>query len=314
MAAEVTVVGVGCEIDRIFAGQRPVLPLPIAPGREDLRDVFDAVGGPLRGADSVIIIAGEWLGPEAIDRLSLVRALLQTGRVAIHLTGLPPLAASVLAAVTAALAEHAASAGALAGAIADVAEQLAVLAWTPSVAGLDHPEVSLADHARSALPWSAFAVGYAPEVFVQPLSRGEVILDLPALVEESSLLIAPGERAEESDITAALETIAAPLGAVQVRQLEPMMHAAAWWGSTRTIEIVGVPVRLSRLAELTLPREVTPCRWCGELIAAPPCPLCGESGGRRNGRTGAVAPQGSPRGRGRNLHSQPSTMTSGRST
>ena len=43
MGAPVTVIGVGCEIDRLFSGQPPALPVPGPPGQDDLRDLFDAI-------------------------------------------------------------------------------------------------------------------------------------------------------------------------------------------------------------------------------------------------------------------------------
>ena len=104
MGAPVTVIGVGCELDRLFSGQPPVLPVPGPPGPDDLRDLFDAIAGPLRGGNAVIVIAAEWLPEEALRGVRTVHSLLQTDRVAVHVTPLPPLAASVLAALGAALA------------------------------------------------------------------------------------------------------------------------------------------------------------------------------------------------------------------
>ena len=96
MGAPVTVIGVGCEIDRLFSGQPPALPVPGPPGQDDLRDLFDAIAGPLRGGDAVIVIIAEWLPEETLRGVRTVHSLLQTDRVAVHVTGLPPLAASVL--------------------------------------------------------------------------------------------------------------------------------------------------------------------------------------------------------------------------
>ena len=297
MATDVTVIGVGCELDRLFAGQSPALPIPVAPRREDLRDLFDAINGPVRGGGQVVVIAGDWLSPEALARLSTVRSLLQTDRVAIHVTHLPPLAASVLAAATAALADHALSAGVLVGALGAITEQLTVMAWSSSVAGLQHEGVSLLDHARSALPWTSFAVGLTPQSFVQPLSANDAALDLAPAGEQISLLLAPGEKAEAADVQTVLDTVLPALEAAQIRQLEPTLHGSQWWGTSRLVEIVGLPIDLRRLADLTLAREAGPCRWCGEPIAALPCPFCGESAGRRSGRAGTLHPgDGSPAG------------------
>ena len=102
MAARVTVIGLGCEIDRLFEGQRPALPVPGPPERDDLRDLFETLAAPLRsrrGGDR----RGRRLAPaETLSRVRTIHSLLETDRVAIHVTHLPPLAASVLAALTAA--------------------------------------------------------------------------------------------------------------------------------------------------------------------------------------------------------------------
>jgi hypothetical protein len=275
----VTVIGLGCELDRLFSGQPPAVPIPGPPEREDLRDLFDAIGGPIRAGASEIVIVGDWLPPETLERVRTIRSLLQTDRVAIHITELPPLAASVLAALTAALAPLAVSAGALAGAIDNIADELLVLAWAGSVAGLRHPGVSLLHHARSALPWSSFAVGLQPESFVQPTSAGdELPLAPPELPIE--LLVAPED---DADLDWIVEVVAPALGGVGIRQIPPTLHGAEWWGTTRLAEMVGVPTSLDGLAARTLSRSVSPCPWCGEPIAAPPCPFCGDSASDSSG-------------------------------
>jgi hypothetical protein len=270
----VTVIGLGCEIDRLFAGQPPAVPIPGPPGREDMRDLFDAIGGPLRAGAAEIVVVGDWLPPETLERVRTIHSLLQTDRVAIYVTDLPPLAASVLAALTAALAPLAVSAGALAGAVDQIADELVVLAWAGSVAGLRHPGVSLLNHARSALPWSAFAVGLQPESFVQPTSAGAEQLPLAPPEQPIELLVAPDE---EADLDWIVDVIAPALGGVGVRQIPPTLHGAEWWGTKRLAEMVGVPTSIEALAGATLPRAVSPCLWCGEPIAPGPCPFCGDA-------------------------------------
>jgi len=242
MPVSVTVVGLGCELDRLFSGQRPALPVPAPPGRDDLRDLFEAVGGPLRGGERVIVVVGDWLPAETLERVHTVRSP---------------------------------SAGALAAALGAVEDQLLVLAWVGSVAGLRHPAVSLLHHARSALPWSSFGVGLQPEAFLQPLARGSEDLPLEPPEEPIELLVAPSESA---DLDWIVEDVVPALGGVPVRQIPATLHGPAWWGTSRLVEGVGVPTDLGALADSVLPHHVVPCRWCGEPIAAPPCPFCGDAG------------------------------------
>ena len=204
------------------AVRRPAacVPVPGPPDREDLRDLFETIAAPVRAGEAVIVVIGDWLPAETLGRVRTVHSLLETDRVAIHVTHLPPLAASVLAALTAALAPMAKSAGALAGALEAIGDQLVVLAWAGTVAGLRHSDVSLLDHARSALPWSSFGIGVQPDSFVQPLTRsaGEVPLTRPP--HPVDLLIAPGDQAELEWIT---QEVAPALGVVTIRELP---HAA----------------------------------------------------------------------------------------
>lgn len=274
MSAAVTVIGVGCELDRLFAGQPAALPIPGPPSRDDLRDLFDVIAGPLRRRDAVIVIAGDWLPEESLRGLHTVRSLLQTDRVAVHVTELPPLAASVLAALAAALSAVAPSAGVLASGLGAVGQSLHILAWTGSVAGLQHPSVSMVHHARSLVPGSSFGVGLQPEPFVQPLSRGRMEAPLAPSDHALELLVAPAER---GDLTWILDAVSPALGGVPVREIPPTIHGPDWWGTSRLVEAVGVPSSLDWVARAAFAGNIGPCLWCGEPILAVPCPFCGEA-------------------------------------
>jgi hypothetical protein len=274
MPAAVTVIGVGCELDRLFAGQPAALPIPGPPGRDDLRDLYDAIGGPLRRDDAVIVVVGDWLPDETLRGVHTVHSLLQTDRVAVHVTALPPLAASVLAALAAALAPLAPSAGVLASGLGAVGKELHVLAWTGSVAGLAHPLVSMLHHARSLLPGSAFGVGLQPDPFVQPLSRKQVEVPLVAPDHPLELLVAPAER---GDLSWILDVVSPALGGVPVREIPATIHGPDWWGTSRLVEAVGVPSSLEWVAKAAFSGTIAPCLWCGEPILTAPCPFCGEA-------------------------------------
>jgi hypothetical protein len=258
-----------------------------------MRDLYDAIAGPLRAHEPVIVILGDWLPEESLRSVRTVHSLLQTDRVAVHVTSLPPLAASVQAALAAALAPLSPSAGALAGALETVGGELYLMAWTGSVAGLQHPSVSLLHHARSLLPRAAFGVGLQPEAFVQSASR-EPTVPLEPVGHPLELLVAPTESAELSWV---LDVVAPALGGVAVRELAPTMHGPAWWGSSRLVEVVGVPSSLHWLADAVFTDPPVPCSWCGEPILATPCPFCGvaapmSANRLQQGKAGSVAPAG----------------------
>lgn len=272
--ADVTVIGIGCEYDRLFADQPPVLPIPEPPGREDLRDLWEAVSGPLRRDAAVIVIIGGWLPEDVLRSVRTVHSLLDTSRVAIHVTELPPLAASVMAALLAALAPHAPSAGTLANAIDDVENELYVLATAGSVARLEHPGVSLLHHARSLVPGKAFGIGLQPQQFVVPLGRTPRELPLAPADHGLQLLLAASE---QGDLNWMVDVVAAALGGVDVRTVGPTLHGADWWGTSRLIEGVGLPTSLEWLAGTVFSGEPRPCGWCGEPIFHTPCPFCGQA-------------------------------------
>ncbi len=272
--ADVTVIGIGCELDRLFAGQPAALPVPEGPSRDDLRDLWEAIAGPLRRGAAVVVIIGGWLPEDVLRSVRTVHSLLDTGRVAIHVTELPPLAASVMTALLAALAPRAISAGILAGVIEDVENELYVLATAGSVARLQHPGVSMLHHARSLIPGKAFGIGLAPEQFVVPLGRTVRELPLEPCDHGLELLVAA---TGESDLGWLVDVVAPALGDVAVRTLPPTLHGASWWGTSRLVEAVGLPTSLDWLAERVMSYEPRSCGWCRELIFHTPCPFCGQA-------------------------------------
>lgn len=272
--ADVTVIGIGCELDRLFGDQPAALAVPVAPSSEDRRDLWELIAGPLRGGGAVIVVVGGWLPEEVLHGVRTVRLLLDSNRVAVHVTELPPLAASVSCALLAALAPAASSAGALASAIEEVESTLYVLASAGSVARLAHPGVSLGHHVRSLVPGKSFAIGLQPEQFV--LSHGHPADELPLAPADHDLqLIAAATDGGDLDWVA--NVVAPALGGVDVRVLEPTMYGVEWWGSRRLVEVVGVPTSLRWLAGEVLGPGTRPCRWCGEPIYGDRCPFCGQS-------------------------------------
>lgn len=269
--ADVSVIGIGCEIDRLFASQPAALPVPDGYGPDQRWELWDLIASPLRGGDeAVIVIVGGWLSDEVLRSVRTVRSLLDSHRVVVHVTPLPPLAASVATALIAALAPRAASAGTLAGAIEPVEDLLYVLASSASVARLPHPEVSMLQHVRSLVPGTAFGIGLAPEQFVVALNDPSVPLEPPEHKLELLAAVA-GDR----DLGWFTDVVSPALGGAGVRVIEPTIHGAKWWGSSRLVEAVGVPVSLDWLEHAVLRWRTQRCQWCGQQIFEPPCPICG---------------------------------------
>ena len=58
-----------------------------------------------------------------------------------------------------------------------------------------------------------------------------------------------------------------------------MTPRPSWWGTGKLVESVAYPFDVQALAkELVDAADPWTCRWCRELIARSPCPLCGHRG------------------------------------
>ena len=89
------------------------------------------------------------------------------------------------------------------------------------------------------------------------------------------MVVAP----RQGDAAWARETVNRALGGLPVAEVEPTPNGPSWWGTSKVVESVVFPVDVAELAEDLL-AELEPwlCRWCRELIARSPCPLCGHRG------------------------------------
>ena len=105
--------------------------------------------------------------------------MLDTARVAIHVTSLPPLAATALASLASSLGPRLPSAGLLASALPGLSEQLHLITWLGSVTGLKHPAPSLGQHVSSLTPGSAFGISSFPEPAVHKIQQGQASVPLP---------------------------------------------------------------------------------------------------------------------------------------
>jgi hypothetical protein len=258
------------------------------PAQDQVAVLVEAVSSGLQAGGHVIAITPTWVDRSAAERLRMVRSMLDTHRVAVYETDLPPLAATVLASLASACAPLAPSAGVLASLLPALEAELHVITWLGSVTGLSTPPPSFRQHVASLTPGSAFAVTSWPEPAVHRLG-GDNNVPLPELAGPTRLVVA-ARGGDEDWITG---TIAPALGAVEIRRVEPTPGGPKWWGTAKLVEAVTVPLDLEELvAELSAENDAWACRWCGELIARSPCPLCGHRGRpARRGAAGA-APAG----------------------
>jgi len=164
--------------------------------------------------------------------------------------------------------------------------QLHTVTWLGSVAGLKHPAPTLGQHITSLTPGSAFGVSSFPEPAVHKLRNGEVAVPLPQVTRPSRLVVA-ARNGDEEWLTGPVNQALGPLPVVKV---DPTPQGPAYWSTHKLVEGVVCPVDVDALAnEVMQNAEAWACRWCGELIAHSPCPLCGHRARprRRGGQQGA---------------------------
>jgi hypothetical protein len=245
------------------------------PGQEQVNVLVEAVKSGLDEGGSVIAIAPEWIGAEPISRIAMVRSMLDTHRLAVYETALPPLAATVLASLASAAAPYAPSAGVLASLLPELEAELHVFTWLASVTGLSTPQPTFGQHVASLTPGSAFAVSSWPEPAVHRLKNDGTAVPVPELSRPSRLVVAP--RADHVDwIT---NTINPALGNLEIRRVEPTPRGPDWWGTGKLVEAVAYPLDVQALVgHLVAVLDPWTCRWCRELVARSPCPLCGHRG------------------------------------
>lgn len=279
------VVVFGLKPERMVGAEGRIDAVPEPPTAEQAGLLVDALSSGIAAGGSVIAIVPEWFAPEALQRLEMARAIVDTARVAIHITPLPPLAAAALASVASSLAPRLPSAGLLASALRGLEEQLHYVTWLGSVTGLKHPTPSLGQHVASLTPGSAFAVSSSPQPAVHKVTQGQAALPLPRIVRPSRLIVAP-RNGDEAWITTAVNP---QLGNLPLVRVEATPGGPAYWGTSKVVEAVICPADPDGLTrELMQTVDSWACRWCGELIARSPCPMCGH---RARPRRRAPQPQ-----------------------
>jgi hypothetical protein len=246
-----------------------------APPADEADVLIQALSSGIEAGGYVIVVLPQWFPDEGAMRLAMARSMLDTDRVAVHETALPPLAAAVLCSLASALAPHVPSAGVLASLLPELEAELHVFTWLGSVSGLSAPAPSFGQHLASVGPRSAFGVSSWPEPSVHKLPSGEPGVPLPEISRPSRMVIAP----RNGDAAWARETVNRALGGLPVGEVEPTPNGPSWWGTSKVVESVVFPVDAQQLAADLL-AELDPwlCRWCRELIARSPCPLCGHRG------------------------------------
>ena len=163
----------GLKPERFVGGEGRIDAVLEPPPAEEADVLVEALASGIEANGYVIAVLPQWFPPEGALRLGMARSMLDTDRVAVHETALPPLAGAVLCSLASALGAHVPSAGVLASLMPEIEAELHVFTWLGSVSGLSAPAPTFGQHLASLGPKSAFGVSSWPEPSVHKLAAGE---------------------------------------------------------------------------------------------------------------------------------------------
>ncbi|MFE3825029.1 hypothetical protein [Streptomyces sp. NPDC059092] len=205
--------------------------------------------------------------PAAYERrLHAVRSVLETDRVALLSSDLPPLGLAVLVRQLRQLSICDFSPGVVASAARLLSHYIHAGALLNSVAKLDRVPVSLKAHARSWVPGSQFGVVASPQP--QLVKIGSGALAGPDFATQ--LLVARGQ--SQSDWVA--ETLAPAWEVAGVSEAELPADSARWWGTGKLVEFVAHLPDISVMYQLVASVRRERCHWCGMELIGDRCGFC----------------------------------------
>jgi hypothetical protein len=275
--------------------QTPTAVVLQPPDQQSLGDALSAAQLLLDQHGYVVVLHPATLSVAYARRLHTVRSLLDSGRIALLPSELPPLALGVLVRQLRQLSVCDFSPGVVASAARLLSHYLYAGAVLGSVAKLDRVPVSLKSHAKSWVPGSQFAVLAAPRPALVRLGsakeakgakdakgvkdgadgagggNGNRDVDQLAGPEfATELLVARGQLASDWPAT----TLAPAWQVGAVRECPLPAGSPDWWGTPRAVEFAAYLPDITVLYQLvsSVRREV--CSWCGIDLIGDRCGFC----------------------------------------
>ncbi|HSK22816.1 MAG TPA: hypothetical protein VK906_06555 [Egicoccus sp.] len=232
----------------------------------------------LEAGDLVLAILDERCAEPLHERLLAVRSALETTRLVVHVTSLPPLAAAALVRTLTELdADGVVPPGVLASGMARLERAVVSAAWLGSVAKLRHPSPSLGMHARSWFKSTGFAAVLDDAPRVVRHKGPDAVIPLPELDPSVDHRVFVGTGLAELD---PVEATLAQLEGTEIVHVPSRRSSVAWWGTENLVELAILPRSPDALGRIVIGAaegrdETVRCDWCGEIVAAAICPLCG---------------------------------------
>ncbi|MBA2949105.1 hypothetical protein [Streptomyces himalayensis] len=200
-------------------------------------------------------------------RLHTVRSILETDRIALFRSDLPPLGLAVLVRQLRQLSLCDLTAGVVASAARLLTHYIHAGALLNSVARLDRVPVGLKSHAKSWVPGSQFGVVANPAPQLVKIGPGAALAG-PEF--GTWLLVARGQL--ESDWVK--DTLARSWQVQGVREAVLPAESARWWGTSKLIEFATYLPDLSILYQLVTSVRRDRCHWCALELIGDRCVFC----------------------------------------
>lgn len=205
-----------------------------------------------------------------LHRLHTIRSILESDRIALLPTQLPPLATGVLARQLRQLSLCDFSPGVLGSAARLLGHYIHAGALLNSVAKLDRIPVSLTAHAKSWVPGAQFGVLAAPSpALVRVGGSGEAgTLEGP---QYATRLTVAGSGLTSDWVT---RTLAAQWRVTDIHEAYLPEDSARWWGTGKLVEFAAAISDLSVLYQLVASVRRDECHWCGLELIGDRCAFC----------------------------------------
>ncbi|MFI6687793.1 hypothetical protein [Streptomyces sp. NPDC050485] len=201
------------------------------------------------------------------NRLHTVRSLLETDRITLIKSELPPLGLAILVRQLRQLSVCDFSPGVVASAARLLSHYIHAGAVLNSVTRLDRIPVGLTAHAKSWLPGSQFAVLANPSPQLVKIGSAERLTGPDFACH---LLLAPGT-ANPGWVTG---TLAPAWQVTAVQEAAPPADSAAWWGTGKLTEFAAYLPDISVLYQLVASVRREQCRWCAMELIGDRCGFC----------------------------------------
>lgn len=218
-----------------------------------------------------VVVVCPTSAPAATERrLHTVRALLESDRIALVRTALPPLGAAVLVRQLRQLSGCDFSPGVLASAARLLTHYVYAGAVLGSVAKLDRVPVGLTSHVKGWLPGAQFGVLAGPVAELVRIGSTNVPDTLSGPEFTTDLVLARGQLQTDWP-TAAL----APRWQVRAVQETALPESSPrWWGTAKLVEFAAHLADLPVLYQLVASVRRETCHWCRMELIGDRCGFC----------------------------------------